>query len=128
MQRCTVAVVLTFGLCLFFAAVSVPVSLSENLSRLLEEFARPSHSKLFNKYAVGLLLDWISLSKHKGSAWGTALQESHVKAVHKGVFALIGMCEEHDLSQLHQLLDVSGRTIFKSLHQAFKKTKFTGLV
>ncbi len=109
------------------ASSVVPLSVSENLARLLEEFGRPSHAKLFNKYAVGLLLDWISLSKHKGRAWGTPAQENHLRALHKGLFAVIGICEEHDLKQMHNLLDVAGRTVFRTLHQAYKKTKFTGL-
>ena len=148
----------------------VPLSLSENAARLLEEVGKPSHSKLFNHYAVGVLLDWINLSKTKGVGWGSTAQEKHVKAIQRGIYAIINICEEHEsenthiaqqqphrrrclrlrlsfccahvcfvlavcvfalpssLAQLHNLLDASGRTIFRALHQAYKKTKFTGLV
>ena len=158
----------------------MPLSLSENLARVLEEFGRPAHGKLFNKYAVGLLLDWVALARTKGRAWGSPLLERHVRAVQRGWFAVIQICEEHEsvvlassslerlravlhvgrtsrggcmliillpvvifwrycvclrslshfssLTHLNNLLDAPGRAIFRTLHQAYKKSKFTGLV
>ena len=48
---------------------------------------------------------------------------------HSGVYALLDLCGEHEMSLLHAALDDTGKLLFKQLHENYTNFhKFTGRV
>lgn len=101
---------------------NLPLSSAENFARLLEEIAR-NHAYVFNKYTPYFLVDMIVFLRSQPL-------DGHVrKALLSGLYALVGICSEHELKLLNSFLDTSGKLYFKNLYTDYLASfKFKGKI
>jgi hypothetical protein len=100
-----------------------PLLLCEALSRIYEAMGQPRTKKVLSKYLVYLLHDYIKASAVQ------ALPPLEKRALLVGIYTVMGACSEFEFKQLHALLNMAGKSLFKILYGKFVKGfKYTGKV
>ncbi|XP_068694742.1 unhealthy ribosome biogenesis protein 2 homolog [Montipora foliosa] len=94
---------------------------AQRMARLYDEIS--SHKKAISKYAPYLIADYIH------SVQTVAIPSAIRDTLVPGIYCLLDICGEHELSMLHAVLEKGSRELFHSLHEDYTKYhKFKGKV
>eukprot|EP00547_Thalassionema_nitzschioides_P001528 CAMPEP_0194207936 /NCGR_PEP_ID=MMETSP0156-20130528/6549_1 /TAXON_ID=33649 /ORGANISM="Thalassionema nitzschioides, Strain L26-B" /LENGTH=119 /DNA_ID=CAMNT_0038934813 /DNA_START=418 /DNA_END=777 /DNA_ORIENTATION=- len=89
-----------------------PIKAGRDLARLCEMLV--AHRDVFKKHINGIILEFVD-------ALGDNLEPTRKKAVAPSVYFLLEMVSEHEVNHLNSLLDPTGRAVFQSFYDGFKK-------
>jgi len=94
---------------------------AQRMARLYQEVS--SHKSTFSKYSPYMIADYIH------GVQTVAIPSVIRNAIVPGVYCLLDMCGEHELSLMHAVLEKGYRELFHSLHADYTKYhKFKGKV
>eukprot|EP00548_Thalassiothrix_antarctica_P017407 CAMPEP_0194197802 /NCGR_PEP_ID=MMETSP0154-20130528/77408_1 /TAXON_ID=1049557 /ORGANISM="Thalassiothrix antarctica, Strain L6-D1" /LENGTH=627 /DNA_ID=CAMNT_0038922523 /DNA_START=1776 /DNA_END=3659 /DNA_ORIENTATION=- len=85
---------------------------AQNLSRLCEMLL--GHSEAIKKYIFVLILDFVDVLAH-------GLDQVYRKMITPSIYILLDITSENEMSQLNSLLDPTGRALFRSFYDGYRK-------
>jgi hypothetical protein len=94
-----------------------------SLRRLLDELCQQNEAKKINKYISYVIYDYVHYLSHY------QIDEEIRNIIQMMIFTCMDVCDQHELTYVHRLSDISSQHVFKSIHSQFlKQYKFTGQV